>query len=129
MRTPAPIIAVQDVERSSAWYQTVFDFQGKHGGPEFEVLCGPNSEVMLCLHRWQAHDHPTMQNPTVAAGNGLILYFRTDDLQAIRQRLHRMGHPVDKELATNPNSGMEEFSVRDPDNYYLTVSKDHNFGL
>ncbi|MEM7035742.1 MAG: hypothetical protein AAF570_02110 [Bacteroidota bacterium] len=42
-----PIIAVQDVQASSAWYQSIFECRGKHGGNEFEILVDENDEVLI----------------------------------------------------------------------------------
>lgn len=76
-----PIIAVKDVEASSKWYQQVFGFRRAHGeNEEFAVLVSENDEILLCLHKWGAHEHPTMTNPNIASGNGLILYFRTENI-------------------------------------------------
>ena len=79
-----PIIAVKDVEASSKWYQQIFGFTRIHGGNEFAVLVSENDESLLCLHKWGEHEHPTMTNPIITPGNGLILYFRTENMKAIR---------------------------------------------
>ena len=72
-----PIIAVKNVVESSKWYQDIFDLRSKHGGDEFDILVDKNDEVILCLHKWGEHEHPTMQTSNMNGGNGLILYFRT----------------------------------------------------
>ena len=123
-----PIIAVADVEASSQWYQSVFGWRSKHGGREFDVLVSGSDEVILCLHRWGEHDHPTMSDTQITPGNGLILYFRLDNLDEIRQHLEAMDYPVEREIAPSPNSGKREFSLRDPDGYYLTLSDYHEYG-
>ena len=122
-----PIIAVQDVEASSKWYQSIFDCRSMHGGNEFDILVSENNEVLLCLHKWGEHDHPTMQNPNTMPSNGLILYFRTDNMNEIRQNVHKLGHPVESDIRLNPNSRKKEFSLRDPDGYYLTITESHNY--
>ena len=81
-----PIIAVKDVEASSKWYQTIFGCKSMHGGKEFDILVSENEEILICLHKWGEHDHPTMTNPTANSGNGLILYFRTDNMDGIRKK-------------------------------------------
>src|ERR1017187_5899501 len=79
-----PIIAVKDVETSSKWYQQVFGFKRIHGEMEmFAVLVSENDEILFCLHQWEEHHHPTMTNPSIPSGNGLILYFRTENMNAI----------------------------------------------
>ena len=122
-----PIIAVKDVEKSSKWYQTVFGCTSIHGGDEFDILVSKNNEVLICLHKWGEHDHPTMKNPNVTPGNGLILYFRTENMERIRQNLGKINYPVEREIQLNPNSRRKEFSIIDLDGYYLTISESHKY--
>jgi len=123
-----PIIAVKDVEASSNWYQQVFECRRIHGGNEaFAVLVSENDEVLLCLHKWEAHNHPTMTNPGIAPGNGLILYFRTDSMSATRKNVEKIGVIVEEDIHLNPNSLKMEFSIRDPDGYFLTITEFHKY--
>jgi len=122
-----PIIAVKDVEASSKWYQTVLGCRSSHGGEKFEVLTAIDGEILLCLHKWGEHGHPTMMNPNITAGNGLILYFRTDKMEKIRQNVENMGHEVVEDIHINPNSMKREFSLTDPDGYYLTITEFHQY--
>ncbi|MEO9870549.1 VOC family protein [Ekhidna sp.] len=124
-----PIIAVKNIETSSKWYQSIFDCRSRHGGDTFDILVDGNDEVLICLHKWEEHDHPTMQNPNVPPGNGLILYFRTENMQLIRQNIESLGYSVESDIQLNPNSGKKEFSLRDPDGYYLIVSEFHQYGV
>ena len=122
-----PIIAVKDVEASSKWYQQVFGFSKAHGGKEFSVLVSGNEEILLCLHKWGEHHHPTMINPSITPGNGLLLYFRTENMNAIRQNVENIGSIVEEDIHLNPNSLKKEFSLRDPDGYYLTITEYHKY--
>ncbi|WKV12633.1 VOC family protein [Marivirga harenae] len=122
-----PIIAVQNVNESSKWYQSVFNCKRTHGGDEFAVLADENNEVLVCLHKWGKHEHPTMKNPKITSGNGLILYFRTENMDLIRENLRRLKYPVEEEIHQNPNSTKMEFSVRDLDGYYLTITEFHKY--
>ncbi len=122
-----PIIAVKDVEASSNWYQSVFGCRGAHGGDEFAVLVSENDEILICLHKWGEHDHPTMTNPTITPGNGLILYFRTDKMNEVRQNVEKLGCSVEEDIHLNPNSTKKEFSLRDPDGYYLIITEFHKY--
>jgi catechol 2,3-dioxygenase-like lactoylglutathione lyase family enzyme len=122
-----PIIAVKDVEASSAWYQAVLGCKSMHGGKTFDILVSETNEVLLCLHHWGDHGHPTMQDPAVTPGNGLILYFRTDNMNGIRKNVERMNWPVEEEIHLNENSTKNEFSLRDPDGYYLTITEFHTY--
>jgi predicted enzyme related to lactoylglutathione lyase len=122
-----PIIAVKDVEASSRWYQSVFGWRSLHGGKEFDVLVSENDDILICLHKWEAHGHPTMTNPTITPGNGLILYFRTDSINDIRENVEKTGSRIEEDIHLNPNSTKKEFSLRDPDGYYLTVTEFHRY--
>lgn len=122
-----PIIAVKDVEASSKWYQSVFDLRSKHGGNEFDILVDRHNEVSLCLHKWGEHNHPTMQTSNRVGGNGLILYFRTDHMEQIREQLRTMDYPIEREIELSPNSHRKEFSLRDPEGYYLTIAEFHKY--
>ena len=122
-----PIIAVRDVEASSTWYQSVFGCRSMHGGKEFDILVSETNEVLLCLHKWGEHGHPTMLNPAITPGNGLILYFRTENINTIRQNVEKLGDNVEEDIHLNPNSTKLEFSIRDPDGYYLTITEFHQY--
>ena len=122
-----PIIGVKDVEASSKWYQSVLGCKSIHGGSEFDVLVSETEEVLLCLHKWGEHDHPTMAKPIETSGNGLILYFRTKNIKTIQENVEKLGASVEKKIELNENSGKMEFSLRDPDGYYLTITEYHTY--
>lgn len=122
-----PIIAVKDIKTSSEWYQSVFMCHRSHGGDDFAVLKDEDGEILLCLHKWGEHEHPTMMDETIKPGNGLLLYFRTDKMHEILQNIKNLGHRIEDDLHTNPNSQHEEFSILDPDGYYLTITEFHKY--
>lgn len=122
-----PIIAVKDIGASVAWYQSVFGCQRLHGGDDFAVLVDKHEEILLCLHKWGQHEHPTMMNPDIAPGNGLILYYKTDDMETIRHNVQTLEYPVEDEIHVNPNSGKKEFSLRDKDGYYWIITEFHRY--
>lgn len=122
-----PIIAVKNVEASSQWYQTIFSFKEKHGGDSFSVLVSDENEIVLCLHKWEEHGHPTMTEPNIPVGNGLLLYFRTDSINVIYQNAIKAGCVIEEEVHLNPNSLKQEFSFRDLDGYFLTVTEFHKY--
>lgn len=127
MSTLDPIIAVRDVEKSSNWYRSVFNCNSKHGGNRFDILVSEEDEVLICLHKWGEDEHPSMMNPAIQPGNGLILYFRTRKMKDIRENVRELGYLVAEEVHLNPNSGKKEFSLRDPDGYYVTISEFHEY--
>ena len=120
-----PIIAVEDVLASANWYKKVFGFKNLHGGDDFAVLATENNEIILCLHKWGKHEHPSLSDKTTKPGNGLLLYFRTDDIEIIRKKVDEVGSTVVEEIHLNPNSLKHEFSFKDPDGYFLTVTEFH----
>ena len=122
-----PIIAVTNVEASSRWYQSIFGWRSMHGGSEFDILVAENDEVMMCLHKWGAHSHPTMTNQDITPGTGLILYFRTENMKTILQNVEKTVGAVAEEVHLNSNSRRLEFSIRDPDGYYLTITEFHRY--
>ena len=122
-----PIIAVKDVNASSIWYKSIFGFERAHSGDEFAVLRDKNHEIRICLHKWGAHEHPTMKSSNDSNGNGLIIYFRTNNMEKIRRNVRNMGYKVESEIQLNPNSRKKEFSLRDRDGYYITISEFHKY--
>jgi catechol 2,3-dioxygenase-like lactoylglutathione lyase family enzyme len=120
-----PIIAVKDVEASSKWYEELFGFKRAHGGSGMFAVLKSKDEIVLCLHAWKSHEHPTMADPEITAGNGLILYFRADNLKSIRKMAEKYGVEVEEDIHLNKNSNKNEFSLRDPDGYYLTITEYH----
>lgn len=117
------IIAVKDVAKSSKWYQDLLGLISNHGGDSFEMLADENGIVILCLHRWDEHDHPTMKNSSLAVGNGLILYFRVSDFEKVWGNAVRLKLDIEQMPHLNENSGKQQFILRDLDNYYLIISE------
>jgi len=83
----------------------------------------PNAPVLLCLHQWGAHEHPSLMSREQATpGNGLLLFFRVDDFDASLKRARALVPGLEEEPHANPNTRTMEFSLRDPDGYYVTIS-------
>jgi hypothetical protein len=55
-------------------------------------------------------------------GNGLLLFFRVDDFDLSLKRARTLVARLEEEPHANPNTRTEEFSLRDPDGYYVTIS-------
>lgn len=114
------IIAVENVEKSSKFYQKLLGCLGKHGGTVFDILTDKDGRQILSLHKWGEHEHPTF-NDKQNAGNGLIIYFVVDDLKPIWDNAKKLNANIENEPKLNPNSGRMEFSIRDLDNYYVSI--------
>jgi hypothetical protein len=55
-------------------------------------------------------------------GNGLLLFFRVDDFDLALQRARSLANRLEEEPHLNSNTQTQEFSLRDPDGYYVTIS-------
>lgn len=116
------IIAVKNVQRSSKFYQDLLGCKSEHGGDTFDILKSDKT-VVLCLHKWGEHEHPTMLNSEKEAGNGLILFFRVDNLDHILKNAKQLNANIEKDIHYNENSLKNQFILRDLDNYYLIISE------
>jgi catechol 2,3-dioxygenase-like lactoylglutathione lyase family enzyme len=124
MKRTWTVIGVRDVPSSFIWYQSLF------GQPEtrpdhtyFGQIRDSDGTVLLCLHEWGAHEHPSLMSPDHAQpGNGLLLFFRVDDFDMALPRARALVARLEEEPHVNPNTGTAEFALRDPDGYYVTIS-------
>ena len=117
------IIGVRDVPRSFKWYQRLFGQRAKRPAHrDFGRLVDSDGTVLLCLHQWGAEDHPPLRRPGKGTGNGLLLFFRVDDFDKALQRARALAPRFEEEPHRNPNTRTMEFSLRDPDGYYVTIS-------
>ena len=124
MKRTWTIIGVRDVPRSFTWYQSLFgQRRTAPAHPDFGQLVDSDGTVLLCLHEWAVEDHPSLRSPDAATpGNGLLLFFRVDDYAAALRRARALVRRLAAEPRVNPNTRTKEFSLRDPDGYYVTVS-------
>jgi len=117
------IIGVADVPKSFKWYQSLLGLPETAPAHDyFGQIVDADGTVLLCLHEWGAHEHPTLTSPDHATpGNGLLLFFRVDNFEVALQRARRLGR-LDEEPHVNPATGTMEFSLRDPDGYFVSIS-------
>jgi catechol 2,3-dioxygenase-like lactoylglutathione lyase family enzyme len=124
MKRTWTIVGVSEVPQSFAWYQSLL------GLPEtipahdhFGQILDSDGTVLLCLHRWGAHEHPTLTSPHFAVpGNGLLLFFPVDDFDVALRRARALVDRLQEEPHLNPSTGTLEFSLRDLDGYYVTIN-------
>jgi catechol 2,3-dioxygenase-like lactoylglutathione lyase family enzyme len=124
MKRTWTIIAVRDVPGSCRWYQALF---GQPAIPPahdyFGQILDSDGTVLLCLHKWGAHEHPSLTSPDQGPpGNGLLLFFRVDDFDLALERARSLVPWLEEEPHVNPNTRTKEFSLRDPDGYFVTIS-------
>jgi len=124
MKRTWTIIGVADVSRSFSWYQSLLGLpETAPAHDDFGQILDADGTVLLCLHAWGAHEHPSLTSPDRAQpGNGLLLFFRVDDFDEALGRARTLAAELDEEPHVNPNTGTAEFSLRDPDGYCVTIS-------
>lgn len=124
MKRTWTIIGVADVARSFKWYQRLFgQAETSPAHDYFGQILDTDGTVLLCLHQWGTHDHPTLVSAERAEpGNGLLLFFRVDDFDEALRRARALAARLAEEPHMNPSTGTSEFALRDPDGYYVMVS-------
>ena len=118
------IIGVRDVRSSFAWYQSLLGVPPTvPAHDDFGQIVDADGTVLLCLHEWGAHEHPSLTSPARAQpGNGLLLFFRVDGFETALTSARALVSRLDEEPHVNRSTGTMEFSLRDPDGYYVTIS-------
>lgn len=123
-----PLIAVNDVKKSSAWYRrlldaraTSIDMQSDHDHL-YDRIVHPDS-ILLQLHRWDEEEHPNLVRDAAGtkAGHGVLLWFEVDDFDAAVKRAKEMGAEVVRDVHRNPPPQHWELWLRDPDGYVVVV--------
>lgn len=118
------IIGVDDVPASFEWYQSLLCLaESAPAHDDFGQIVDADGTVLLCLHEWGVEEHPPLTSPDIATpGNGLLLFFRVDNFDAALPKARALASRLEEEPHVNPNTGTREFSLRDPDGYYVTIS-------
>ena len=117
-------MGVADVPQSFKWYQSLLGLAEMAPDHEdFAQIVDSDGTVLLCLHEWGAHEHPSLTSPRYAKpGNGLLLFFRVDNFDAALPRARALVSRLEEEPHVNPSTGTMEFSLQDRDGYYVTIS-------
>lgn len=125
MKRTWTIIGVADVPASFKWYQALFGQPATHPVHDhFGQIVDDDGTVLLCLHEWGAHEHPSLMSADRGTpGNGLLLFFRVDDFDGALERARAFASRLEEEPHVNPNTRTREFSLRDLDGYCVTISE------
>jgi hypothetical protein len=122
MMRPQPLIVLADVEAGSGWFQQVLGLSSGHGGTEYEMLMD-GQDLVAQLHSWEADEHPHLGNPAdPSRGNGVLLWFLTDDFDAALARVQRHEAIVLDGPLLNPSSGHKEVWLQGPEGYVVVVA-------
>jgi catechol 2,3-dioxygenase-like lactoylglutathione lyase family enzyme len=124
MKRTWTIIGVRNVALSCAWYELLLGLPPKPPAHDyFGQVVDDDGTVLLCLHAWGKHDHPSLTSPDVAGtGNGLLLFIRVDNFGEVLERARALPGGLASEPFVNPNTGTMQLSLRDPDGYYVSIS-------
>jgi catechol 2,3-dioxygenase-like lactoylglutathione lyase family enzyme len=124
MKRTWTLIGVADVSQSFKWYQSLLGLpETAPAHDDFGQILDSDETVLLCLHKWGAHEHPSLANPRGAKpGNGLLLFFRIDNYDVALARARALVSRLEDEPHVNPSTGTMEFSLRDLDGYCVTIS-------
>jgi catechol 2,3-dioxygenase-like lactoylglutathione lyase family enzyme len=113
MKRTWTIIGVSDVPSSFKWYQSLFGQpETRPGHADFGQILDSDGTVLVCLHQWGAHEHPSLMSRDAATpGNGLLLFFRVDDFDLSLKRARTLVARLEEEPHANPNTRTQEFSL------------------
>lgn len=123
------MLCVHDVEAISRFYQTLLGLRSAHGGPEYERLETSDGRLIMQLHHWDVdHEHGPIADPAAKPyGNGVLLWFEIDDIDAAIARAEALGAEVVKPRHRNPADGKGgpnhwEIWLRDPEGYSVVLA-------
>jgi catechol 2,3-dioxygenase-like lactoylglutathione lyase family enzyme len=124
MKRTWTIIGVADVSQSFKCYRSLLGLpEMARAHDYFGQILDSDGTVLLCLHEWGAHGHPTLTSPHDAKpGNGPLLFFRIDNFDIALPRARALVSRLEEEPHVNASTGTMEFSLRDLDGYYVTIS-------
>ena len=122
-----PLICVRDVEASSLWYQRLLGCQSGHGPSnsgtwEYERLVS-NGQLVLQLHKWDVgHHHGPIGDPNINPGNGVLLWFEVDDLDAAVAQAGQLKAETVMPKYHHTGANQWECWLRDQDGYIVVLS-------
>ena len=120
---PQPLICVPDVQRASRWYQQVLGATSEHGGSEYQRL-HVDGELILQLHDLEVdHHHDPLGDPAKPLGNGVAVWFATDDFDAAVVRIRAAEAHIVTDVHVNPNAQQREIWLRDLDGYLVVIAE------
>lgn len=116
------MIVLADVEAGSRWFQDVLGLASGHGGPEYEMLMD-GDEIVAQLHHWEADEHQHLGDPDdPSRGNGVLLWFATEDFDAVMDRVTASDATILEGPFVNPNAQQREVWLKAPEGYTVVVA-------
>ena len=128
--TVSPLLAVQDVPASSAWYQELLGCtsdmeQGHPHRQEYDRVVDEEGRVLIGLHSW---DDPTgtpvdrlfSGQSKLTPGRGVVMTFTVDDFEQAVGRALQMKAQLVGAVADYPDRSRSVL-VQDPDGYHIAL--------
>lgn len=122
------VIAVGNVRESSKWYQYLLgcssgmDQDNEHRDI-FDLLDDEEGRTVIVLSEW---DHnplaPLQVRENEKPGHGVVLLFKVGDFEDCWKRAEELGATVISEPHPGRGFHIPEFTIVDPDGYYVTIS-------
>lgn len=119
---PEPLITVKSVNESARFYCRLLGAERGHEGDTYaQILL--NGEMIMQLHDHDSDEnHEALGDASAPLGNGVVLWFETDDVDALEDRITDHGITLDREPFENPFAKQKEFWLRDPDGYRVVIA-------
>jgi uncharacterized glyoxalase superfamily protein PhnB len=111
-----PVLAVQDLRRSTDWYVRVFDCEAIEVDPGNWTFCR-NGDVSFHLGHC-----PDMPPASEIGDHSYVAYLIVDDVDAFHERAVREGAEVLKAPRDEP-WGRREMAVRSPDGHRFMLAQ------
>lgn len=113
---------MKSVNDSSRFYCQLLGAQRGHEGDNYaQILL--NGEMIMQLHDLEPDEnHDALAVVDAPLGNGVVLWFETDDISALEDRIAEHGIKLDRKPFENVFAKQKEFWLRDPDGYRVVIA-------
>lgn len=119
---PEPLITVRSVNDSAKFYCQLLGAQRGHEGDNYaQILL--DGEMIMQIHDFDSDpNHEPLGDASLPLGNGVVLWFETDDVESLETRIEEFGIKLDREPFENEFAKQTEFWLHDPDGYQVVVA-------
>lgn len=122
MIKPEPLIVVRSVDDSADFYCKLLCAERGHEGSNYaQILL--DGQMILQLHDGEGdQNHEPLGDLDKPLGNGVILWFETDDFDAVLARTDQFGIEPERAPYENVFAKQMELWLRDPDGYRVVIA-------